>query len=194
MQLIVKLLKFIFFCSFVVKELSFNGSILKQNTIVNKVDNLEINESVETEENINSVEDTNKDVYTEPVEEFEKLDVDVIQNINDNLSIDSTNNIEINENINIDVIQDNLSSEQSNNEQMNDEQQNKVEDYFTNNNIATEDIYPTVEDCNAAALEIAFKDTADIINVYCFSVAENGKLLGYRPDINCLSGNCEKYK
>ncbi len=68
-----------------------------------------------------------------------------------------------------------------------------LNDEVVDNN-PNDDIYPTVEACNAAALEIAFKDTTDIINVYCFSVAENGKLLGYRTDINCLSGNCDKYK
>ncbi len=57
-----------------------------------------------------------------------------------------------------------------------------------------DDIYPTTDACNQAGIEVALKYPDDIINTFCFSYDENGKFLGYKLDINCKSGNCDKYK
>ena len=57
-----------------------------------------------------------------------------------------------------------------------------------------DDIYPTTDACNQVGIEVALKYPNDIINTFCFSYAENGKFLGYKLDINCKSGNCDKYK
>ena len=49
--------------------------------------------------------------------------------------------------------------------------------------------------CEEAAEEIALIDTVDIHNVICYEVhAKDNSLLGYFLDVNCSSGNCNRYK
>lgn len=49
--------------------------------------------------------------------------------------------------------------------------------------------------CEEAAEEIALIDTVDILNVICYEVhAKDNSLLGYFLDVNCSSGNCNRYK
>ena len=52
-----------------------------------------------------------------------------------------------------------------------------------------------MDECLKAVPDIAFKNTADIINSWCIDVMDGqGNILGQYLYINCKSGNCNKYK
>ena len=156
-------------------EIELDTSISTTND--NQIDNSNV---VNGDNNSNIVNDNNKQTNEEYTDDFEQKEPNnnVIEDCNKNNQDNETNSNQ----------ESNTSSE--NVDDMNTGVNGNINNSYTTN----EKLYPTVEACNEAALEIAFKDTTDIINVFCFSVAENGKLLGYRTDINCISGNCDKYK
>lgn len=55
--------------------------------------------------------------------------------------------------------------------------------------------YSNMDSCLADVPRISFKDTIDIINVWCIDVVDDqGTILGQYLYINCSSGNCDKYK
>ena len=129
------------------------------------------------------------------------------QNITDNGN--SFNNQEVKDNYTTNDKQPDIPNGNNyNNENLpdNDEQSQSAQsnENLNKNNTTTDNenhennvnykIYPTIEECDQAGIELGFKYPEDIINTFCFSVAENGKLLGYRIDINCKSGNCDKYE
>lgn len=55
--------------------------------------------------------------------------------------------------------------------------------------------YSSMDACLSASERISLKDTVDIINSWCMDVVDGqGTVLGEYLYINCLSGNCNKYK
>ncbi len=66
-----------------------------------------------------------------------------------------------------------------------------VIDYYSNN-YPGEDI---VKVCYQKSIDIAFKDPVDILSTACYDVKDSkGNILGAYLQINCTSGNCNKYK
>lgn len=141
-----------------------NNSSEQQDNNYTHIDN-QNNNSIENEEQNNYIQDNNNNEST-------INDNNNKQPIQDNNSVDDPTNNSNNQTITIPI---NLNDEAIDTD-------------------PNDDIYPTTDACNQAGIEVALKYPNDIINTFCFSVAENGKFLGYKLDINCKSGDCDKYK
>ncbi len=204
------------------KEISNNRD--KEDTLTKNIDDNANNENIDIlrkdreikEQTISKklVKEDNKKEYEKNMDNVptEQQDNNVNINNQDNNSIENSgqnnysqeNNQDNNQNDNPTsnpLIQDNNNSVSNSNSSPSNNSNNQIiqipidlndEAVDTDPN---DDIYPTSEACNQAGIELMLRlNNSDIINTFCFTYSENGKFLGYRLDINCISGNCDKYK
>ena len=55
--------------------------------------------------------------------------------------------------------------------------------------------YTTLEACRQKSVDVGFLDTTDILNIMCYEVLDGqSNVLGIYMHVNCISGNCERYK
>lgn len=55
--------------------------------------------------------------------------------------------------------------------------------------------YTTLEACRQKSVDVGFLDTTDILNIICYEVLDGqSNVLGIYMHVNCISGNCERYK
>lgn len=67
--------------------------------------------------------------------------------------------------------------------------------YYSLHKGRIDDAYTTLDGCYNKSIEVAFLDTNDITNAFCYEVLDGkGAVLGIYMSVKCNSGNCERYK
>ena len=182
---------------FINKNNSNKGNLLKDST--NKIESKEkvkqenVQEKTENLKELPKKKNESVDVVESPKEEIKE---NKVSSKTSTTSTTSNNSNEIKQNNN----QQNQSQSNNNNNQIKEEpvkennnsyigvpNPNDFNYSFHKGKIE----YSSMDDCLSASERISLKDTVDIINSWCMDVVDGqGTVL----DINCSSGNCNKYK
>ena len=171
-----------------------NKNDFLKSTEKNKTENQNEIETFDTVENKNTQIDDLDEAYSNNMNS--QNNVDNSNSYNNHDMEDSNNSSNIKEEEKEEIPDDNYTNEDIPNKNENNSSVQIPTDFHDDvqYDYSNDNIYPTIEACNQAGIDISFKYPSDIINTFCFSVAKDGKLLGYRLDVNCKSGDCDKYK
>ena len=159
----------------------------KKEKIYKETEKIDKNENIENNENMTGNNKT--DTTIPPVSNDSQLSQKKTYNNkedNNNFNDSTTNDIE--KNVSNDSVKE---TEQQTKQYIGIPSPNDFNYSFHNGKIE----YNSMDSCLSASEKISLKDTSDIVNTRCMDVVDDyGTVLGEYLYINCLSGNCNKYK